>query len=204
MTPNVRLSAVEYEKKKTAIASVIDFNDASDIKYSKIKLFKHFGVSVMTGYIWFPVSSDARSRGGRPKIQNIKKEHESPGLKRTHSEDPAEETFPIKADSPLPPAPLRQNPVRNNGRGRKRLKALVEDLAEQASIASTPPPPISPPSTADTSSPPLPQQLLTPPKRKITQAKKGRASNSGHHRKRTEDVTDLKHEDVDDDIIGEV
>ena len=44
MTPNFRLIAVEYEKKKTAVAVVIDFNEANNIKYSKIMHFKHFGV----------------------------------------------------------------------------------------------------------------------------------------------------------------
>jgi hypothetical protein len=195
MTKSVRLSAAEYEKKKTAIAGVIDFNDACGIKYSKLKLFKHFGVAVMTGYSWFPVTS---------KTQNIKNKDEPLGLKRTRSEDAVDEISALKEELDQTPAPRRQNPVRNDGRGRKRLKALVEDLTERTSSVSTPPP-ISPPSTADASPPPLPQQLLTPQKRKFAQAKKFHASNSGHQPQRTEEgVTDFKHENVDDDIFGEV
>lgn len=149
----------EYEKKKAAIGGVISFNDANGIKYSRRKLFEHFGIHFTTGYQWFPPSA-AKPQGGQPKAENIKTEDESQGLKRARSEDPDDEISALKAELDEPPAPSRQNPIRNGGRDRKRLKALVEDLAEGAS------PPMTPPFTADASSPPPPRQLLTPPKGK--------------------------------------
>jgi hypothetical protein len=202
MTSNIRLSAVEYEKKKIAIAGVIDFNDANDIKYSKIRLFKHFGVSVMTGYTWFPVPPSTKARVGRPKTKTIKNEYKSIGLKRTHSEDPTDEISALKTDPAQPAPPVIQNPDGNNRGGRKRLKALVEDLTEEASSASIPPP-ISPPSTTDAASPPPPRQLLTPPKRKRGRPKKSVEAQSSQQARYMESGADLTHENLDD-IFGEV
>jgi hypothetical protein len=187
----------EYEKKRAAIGGVISFNDANGIKYGKRKLFEHFGIHFTTGYHWFPPSA-AKPPGGPSKAGNIKTKDESQGLKRTRPEDPDDEISALKAEPDEPPASPRQNPIRNGGRDRKRLKAIVEDLAEGAS------PPMTPPLTADASSPPPPRQLLTPPKGKRGQPKRSLKAQPRQQARRMESVMDLKYESVDDDIFGAI
>jgi hypothetical protein len=193
-------SGVDYKGKRAMIGGVISFNDANGVHYSKIKLFKHFGIDVTTGYRWFPIASGAKS-GPRQKVENITN---GQGLKRTRSEDQDDEISALKAEPDEPTTPPRQNPIRNGGRDRKKLKAIVKGMTEQASVASTPPPPISPPSTDGVSSPAPSRQHLTPPKGKRGRPKKGLDAQSGQRGRRAENVMDLKHEQVDDDIYGAV
>jgi len=202
MAQYVKLSAAEYERKKAAIGGVIDFNDACGISYSRVKLFKHFGIGVPTGYQWFPIAPSAT---GRPRkgARKIKSENKSLGLKRSRSEDPGDQLSALKAEPDVASAPLRQNPVRNGGRDRKRLKAIVEELTEHATSVSTPPP-VSPPSSADSLSPTPARQLLTPPKGRRGRPEKRLEPQFGHEAQRSESVIGLKYGDVDDDAFSEV
>lgn len=170
----------EYDKRKDAVTAVIDFNDAHHVPYSKTALYKYYGIGVSTGQKWFSGGATVSFRKTQ-QSENIPNENKSPSLKRSRSEDPAEETPLIKTDPHESPATIRQNPLRNSGRDGKKLKSLVvEDVTERAASVPTPPP-ISPPSTADASPPrPPPRQLLTPPRAKMGGPRKRVESRSGH------------------------
>lgn len=187
--------ATEFKKRIDAVAAVVDFNDAHNVPYSKITLYKYYGIGKRTGSKWFS--------GGATMSFRKQPGDKSPSLKRSRSEDPADEIPLIKTDPDEAPTVRRQNPLRNGGRDREKLKAIVQELTERASSVSTPSP-MSPPPTADASSPPPPRQLLTPLKAKRARRGKRFESQSGHEVHRMESVTDLKHENLDDDISGAV
>lgn len=160
-------NASDNEEKKSAIAAVVDFCDSTGVDYSKTKLFKHFGVPIATGYMWFPA-------GASPKSRKPPQEMASPVKKRFTSEDETDGT----SSNPSTSQSLgeeRRNPIRNGGRDRKRLKSMV--LEDNASSKS---PPIPSPSLTHSSSSPPPEQLLAPPKRKNSQSRKEIASKPVH------------------------
>jgi len=203
MAPSVNPTTPEYKEKKMKIAGVIDFNDANNIKYSRIKLFQHFGIHFTTGYQWFPVTGSTNPRRRRPNVENVKSEHESVSLKRARSEDSEDEISAFKHEADQTAGLPRQNPVQNGGRDRKKLKAIVEGLTEQASSSYTPLL-ISTPSISGASSPPPPQQLLAPPKGKRGRPRKRVEPQSGRGAQHMEIVVVLKNEDMDDNIFGAV
>jgi hypothetical protein len=170
------ISAAESGKKKIELGAVIDFCNANDISFSKLKLFNFFGVPQATGYMWFPGGSSTNTR--RPQ-------------------QPADISSVSSTSNQSPPA-KRQNPVRNGGRDRKRLKSIIDDLAGEASSESSPPP-LSSPSSPMASSSPLPEQPLTPPKRKIAQPKRKIGSHPGLQPKQEERI-EIKSEMSDDEI----
>jgi hypothetical protein len=213
MTHALNVGSFDYGRKRDAIAGVIDFNDANDLKYSKIKLFLHFGITAATGYKWFPVPESAGPRRGRPKAGTIKNEHRSSALKRNRSEnqdnddddDGDGDNNALAAERNERVTLLRQNPIRNGGRGRKKLKTVVQDLTrEEDSSASTTFSATSPRSVAgDTSSLTPPLQLLTPPTRGRGRPKKRSGSDFSRSLEMENGMKCLKQEDMDDLIPDE-
>lgn len=199
----VRLSGADYEKKKTAVSAVIDFNDTYGVDYNKMEVYKHFGMDPSSWYKCLataPLSSYLPPRPRKPtsdsKLLILKKER---------SEDSNEEESLISSTAQRstiqqPTTPERRNPVRNNGQGRKKLKMLIEAETSENEDSSPSTPLLSNPSpTYSDSSPPTPQQLLTPPNRKIAQPRKRIGSQSGRQR---EPVIKFEHEvgDYEDEV----
>lgn len=175
--PGPTYTAAEVDKKKVEISAVIDFCNANGFKdWSKPKIFKFFEVPYTTGLRWFPASS-------------------TPTDRRTQQPaDTATGSLSVSSTShQQSPPPKRQNPVRNGGRDRKRLKSMIEDVSDVLS-----PPPLDPPGSSKSSSPPQPQSPLTPPKRKIAQPRKKTGLYPGRQLKYEE--TMIKEEGMDDEI----
>jgi hypothetical protein len=180
-------SSTEIDKKKIEIGAVIDFCNANRLQAAKFTIFKFFEVPKRTGFRWFPGKSSPNFRrpsqpGDKPKTKI------SPVKKRAISEDTTEET------SHQPSPAMRQNPIRNDGRDRKRLKSLMEDVTERSSPASSPPPLTSSSSSFASSSPPL-EQPITSKKRKSVQPRKKNSSKAGRHVKFEEEI-EIKGEDL--------
>jgi hypothetical protein len=100
----------EREKKKIEIGAVIDFcADKGLKKFNKTQIFLFFGVPQKTGSNWFPSSySSNRTQQTQPKF--------------------APPSIP-SASHQKSPQVKRQNPVRNGGRGRKKLKLMIDSMA---------------------------------------------------------------------------
>jgi hypothetical protein len=174
--PGSTLSAAELDKKKIEISAVIDFCNANGLtNWSKTKIFKFFEVPQSTGQRWFPNSSPPNHR--RPTQPEV--------------------ISSVLPTSPESPPAKRQNPVRNGGRDRKRLKGIVEDLVGEIDSESSPPPLSSPSASRAPSS--QPEQPLTPPRRKIAQPRKTNGSHPGRQLE-YEEVTVIKQEGLYDEI----
>jgi hypothetical protein len=178
--PGSTFSAAEVKEKKLEIAAVIDFCDANRLTWNKSKIIDFFGVPKTTGYRWFPDTYSPNHRRAQQPADTSTASSISP---TSHQQSP-----PAK----------RQNPVRNGGRDRKRLKAIVEDLTGENGSDSSPPP-LSSASASGASPSPQPQQPLTPPRRKITQPRKKTGSHPDRQLK-YEEVTIIKQEALDDEI----
>lgn len=171
--------STETEKKKIAIGAVIEFCRAKGYKNSKTEVFRFFGVIKQTGNQWFPgtgSSNDGRPRppgngNGPPTLQN-----------------PDQQPQPLK----------RQNPIRNGGRDRKRLKSMIEDMQGDFEDYGSPPP-LSPPSPAKSSSSSLLGEPVTPPKRKIAKPIRKSGEQDGHQVEE-ESMVEIKSEIYDDEI----
>jgi hypothetical protein len=184
-----KISGVDYEKTKAAIAAVVGFNDAHDVKYSRVQLANYFGITTRSLSNWFPVGSSRKSQAVQGK--STQKEAKSPGQKRPRSEDPTE-GIPSASSSQQPVTPPRQNPIRNGGRGRKKLKMMLED--EISTASSTPP--LSCPSGS--SSFPPHEELVTPPNRKNAQPGKRAGSKRSHQAEDEEEAVKREGEGWDD------
>jgi|SRR5277367_5294679 len=174
-----KMSAAELGKKRIEIGAVIDFCSAHGLNQSRQKIFDFFEVPKSTGQYWFPGSySPNRQRPTQPANTSS-----TPSISSTSLEQ-------------SPPA-KRQNPVRNGGRDRQKLKLLIEDLAEDVSDASCPPP-LSSPSPSHSDSASQPEEPLTPAERKIAQPRKKGSSRSGRQFKH-EGTPEVKTENLDDE-----
>ena len=160
-----RLSAADqavYNQNLAAVKAVIEFNDAHGITYSRTKLYKYFHIHQSK------ISRLGLSSTSSPlHVPKTTSEAEVSNLKR---ERPNDESIEQTSSTPPPiPQPQRKNPVRNNGRDRKRLKLIVESLAEPSDSPTTTPPS----SPRYLASPSSLQQLPTPPNVKNSKGRKG-------------------------------
>jgi hypothetical protein len=146
--------STEREKKKIEIGAVIDFCDAKGLKFSKTQIFLFFGVLRQTGSNWFPNSYSSNRRQ-----QNQPKSATPSTLSASHQQSP-----PVK----------RENPVRNGGRDRKKLKAMIDSMTGEDDFDESPPP-ASTPALSQASSSPAAEEPLTPSKRRIAQPRKNLA-----------------------------
>jgi hypothetical protein len=169
-----KFSGIDYEKTKAAVAAVVGFNEAHGVSYSRVQLAKHFGITTQSLRNWFPASSSKISQSIHG-TEDRKNEGGSVGQKRARSEGPTDVAPSAVTASQQSTAPSRQNPVRNGGRGRKRLKRMLED---EEDMPASSPPPLSSPSPTDSYYPP-PEQPLTPPKRKIYNPRNKAGSKDG-------------------------
>jgi hypothetical protein len=191
---SVEFRPANSNEKRIAILAVVAFNDANGItNYSRPKVAEFYGVHERTARKWCAAATSSSTSTSSLLLAQEPEDNGSAGLKREKSVEFKEEPTSAPASSlapnqPQPAAPKRKNPVRNDGRGRKKLKSIVEHLAERDSSAS--PPLLATPSPAysSSSSPTPPQQLLTPPGRKMAQVKSRRPSSqqklqcgSGNH-----------------------
>jgi hypothetical protein len=168
-----RLSAADqavHDQNLAVVKGVMEFNDAHGITYSRLKLYKYFNICYST------ISRLGLSSTSSPlHVKKIAGKTEVPNLKRERPDD--EPTEPTSPTPPATPQLQRKNPVRNNGRDRKRLKLMIESLAEPIDSSTTPPPS----SPLYSASPSSPQQLLTPPNTKNSQGRESLDSQTEQH-----------------------
>jgi len=170
--------STEREKKKIEIGAVIDFCAAKGLKFSKTQVFLFFGVLQQTGSNWFPSSySSNRTQQTQPKS--------------------ATPSIPPASHQKSPPV-KRQNPVRNGGRDRKKLKLIIDSMAGEGDSDESSPP-ASIPALSQASSSPAPEEPLTPSKRRIAQPRKKRGSQSRGPVKQEQEA-EIKSENFDDDV----
>lgn len=175
--PQRKLSPAESKQKKVEIAAVIDFCTAQGLNFSKTQVFRFFGIVRRTGSLWFPSSYSPIDRG-------ISQPESAPPIVLTARE----EALPVK----------RQNPIRNGGRDRKRLKSMIDDMKddEESDISL---PPVATPALSQTPSSPVPEPPPTPSNRKIADPNKNVGSRSGRQVKQDREV-EIKSENFDDEV----
>lgn len=169
--PPSREVLIANEKKKIAIAAILGFTEANGIRCSKRKLIADFGISPRTFYSWFPINSTQPFPPPQVLSSTAQESNSVASRKRARSPDSTEEG---NSSHDAPPPPKRQNPVRNGGRGRERLRAILEDLHDSSGSDDAIDDDESPPSASPSSpSPSPPHQLPTPPKHKIAAPHRG-------------------------------
>jgi hypothetical protein len=153
----------DIKEKKLAILSIISFNNAYGVPFSRINLSEYFGINERTVRTWCAAAaSNAPADSATEPAQqpgHASKNTGTRGIKRSHSEDAIAELLSstVKSGDQKSSAGSRQNAVRNSAQGQKKRKVKEE---------------------AVTSSPPPPQQLLTPPRRNISQPRQRRRRES--------------------------
>lgn len=178
-----RTVTADNEKKKIEIGAVIDFCGAKGFKFTKNQVFRFFGVRQQTGSKWgFTNSYTPNHRGTTQPESTVP----------TISSAAREQSPPVK----------RQNPIRNGGRDRKKLKSIIDEMAgDEVDFDASPPP--STPCLSEASSSPTPEEPLTPSKRRIALPRKRLGSRFGGPVKEEGEI-EIKSENLDDDVDVEV
>jgi hypothetical protein len=144
----------DIKEKKLAILSIISFNNAYGVPFSRINLSEYFGINERTVRAWCAAAaSNAPATSATEPAQqpdHASKNTGPRGIKRSHSEDAIAELLSstVKSGAQKSSAGSRQNVGRNSAQSQKKRQVKEE---------------------AVTLSPPPPRQLLTPPRRNISQ-----------------------------------
>jgi hypothetical protein len=168
----------EQEKQIIEIAAVIDFCTAQGENVSKAQVSQFFGVHPTTAWKW-----------------GFKKSY-TPSRRGTTQQEAMLPTV-LSASREMAPPAKREMPIRNGGKGRKRLKSIIDSMASdvESDKSSTPSTPVLSPVD---SSPTL-EEPRTPSNRRIAQPRKKLGARATDLGQKVADV-EIKTEYFDEDV----